>query len=281
MHAGHIGHDDEEAFDPQDMRTMGGLQRRQKTTFWVYAAGALALAGIAPLAGFFSKDEILAAALVNNPAVFVVLLVSAFLTAFYMGRQVFLIFFGKARTEAALLATESDRVITTPLVILAILAIAGGVLNLPGLHWLETWLEPSLTHPLVVEFTLWVAGLSLFLALAGLILAWWVYSRRSFVCPEMKDPLQRSLGGLFKALNNKWWVDEFYRAVIIKPFDKTADTLADPGELGSIDGVAHDLGKFAALLGKLGSGIQNGFVRRYALVVLLGVVAILAYVILQ
>lgn len=277
----HTQADGGQHFDPQDMRNMGGLYQRQKVTFWVYIAGALALSGIAPLAGFFSKDEILAAALLHNPAIFVILLLSAFLTAFYMGRQVFLVFFGKARTDAAAQATESDRVIITPLVILAALSILGGIFNLPGLHWLETWLEPSLIHPLVAEFTWWVAGLSLLLALVGLVLAWGVYSRRSFVNPEMSDPLETKQGGLFKALQNKWWVDEAYRAVIIKPFDRAADTLANPGELGSIDQVAHDLGKFARLLGKLGSMAQNGYVRRYALVVLLGLVLILAYVVLK
>ncbi|MEN6524060.1 MAG: NADH-quinone oxidoreductase subunit L [Anaerolineaceae bacterium] len=279
--AGHHGDTEEQPFDPQDMRNMGGLQNRQKTTFWVYIIGALALSGIAPLAGFFSKDEILAASLLHNPAVFVVLLLSAFLTAFYMGRQVFLIFFGKPRTEPASLATESDTVITVPLVILAILATLGGVFNLPGVHWLETWLEPSLTHPLAAEFSLGVAGLSLGMAVAGLLIAWWAYSRRSFVNAEMTDPLARNLGRLFKALQNKWGVDEFYRAVVVKPFDAAAETLANPGELGSIDGVVHDLGKFASLLGKLGSLLQNGFVRRYALMIVVGVALILAYVVLK
>ncbi len=278
---GHHGVSEEQPFDPQDMRNMGGLQNQQKTTFWVYIIGALALSGIVPLAGFFSKDEILATAMLHNTAVFVVLLLSAFLTAFYMGRQVFLIFFGKPRTEASSLAIESDKVITAPLVILAILATLGGVVNLPGVHWLETWLEPSLNHPLVAEFNLGVAGLSLGMALAGLLIAWWVYSRRSFVNAEMTDPLARNMGRLFKALQNKWGVDEFYRAVVVKPFDAAAETLANPGELGSIDGLAHDLGKFAYLLGKLGSVLQNGFVRRYALMIVVGVVLILAYVFLK
>ena len=123
------GHDTRaEELDPQDMRNMGGLRKRMPLTFWVYLAGALALMGIAPLSGFFSKDEILAAASQKNTAVFVLLIISAFLTAFYMGRQIFMIFFGKARSTAAGKAAESPLVVTLPLVVLAAW-LAGGWLG--------------------------------------------------------------------------------------------------------------------------------------------------------
>ncbi|MEK7275838.1 MAG: proton-conducting transporter membrane subunit, partial [Chloroflexota bacterium] len=114
-------------FDPQDMRNMGGLRAHMKTTFWVYLIGALALAGVFPLAGFWSKDEILADAWKigvgegqwHGLAVYLLLTAAAFFTAFYMGRQVFMVFFGGGRTEAATRAHESPKVMLVPLIILA------------------------------------------------------------------------------------------------------------------------------------------------------------------
>ena len=121
-----------EIFDPNDMRSMGGLRTRMPVTFWVYLAGALALSGIFPWAGFWSKDEILTGAIHRFPAIFWVLTLAAFLTAFYIGRQVWMVFFGQPRHPAAGNAKESPRIITIPLIILAVLATLGGALNLPG-----------------------------------------------------------------------------------------------------------------------------------------------------
>ncbi|MCA9964543.1 MAG: NADH-quinone oxidoreductase subunit L [Anaerolineales bacterium] len=130
------GHDDHhDHFDPQDMRTMGGLRHHMPTTFWTYLVGSLALAGIVPLAGFWSKDEILAHAATNDGSIFTLvywlLTVAAICTAFYMARQVKMVFFGEPRHKAAEHAHESPRTMTMPLVILAILAILGGLLNFP------------------------------------------------------------------------------------------------------------------------------------------------------
>src|SRR3970282_2460276 len=104
----------------------------------------LSLPGIPPLAGFFSKDEILADALQANPLVYVLLTAAAFLTAFYMGRQVVLVFFGKARSHPAEKAVEGPRIITLPLAALAALSVLGGLINLPGIHWITGWLGHTL-----------------------------------------------------------------------------------------------------------------------------------------
>jgi NADH-quinone oxidoreductase subunit L len=152
--------DNNNGFDPQDMRTMGGLRHRMKTTFIVFTIGSLALAGIFPLAGFWSKDEILAHTLINEGTVFrvdlVILLLAAFCTAFYVGRQLKMVFFGEARHEAAEHAVESPRIMTAPLIILAFLTIFGGLFNFPFFRKaavthqtdvfliLEEWLEHSL-----------------------------------------------------------------------------------------------------------------------------------------
>lgn len=275
-HSAQTHSSDDHEFDPQDMRNMGGLQGRMHTTFWVYLVGALALSGIAPLAGFFSKDEIMAAAFQHTSAIFVVLILSAFLTAFYMGRQIFLVFFGKARSIAAEHASENPAIITVPLVILAVLAALGGVINLPGVYTLEHWLEGSLAHTPKVEFMPWVALVSFVIALAGLFIAWLVYSRRRMPFKDT-DPLARYLGGLFTAIYNKWWVDEFYQAVVIGPYRRLAEFFAQPVDKGLIDGAANGLGEVSRSIAERLRRFENGYVRSYALTILIGVVVIIAY----
>jgi NADH-quinone oxidoreductase subunit L len=270
------GHEVE--FDPQDMRNMGGLQPRMRVTFWVYLVGALALAGIVPLAGFFSKDEILAAALSKQPAVFVVLIAAAFLTAFYMGRQVFMVFFGHSRSEAAGKSTESPALITVPLIILAALAAFGGALNLPGVLTLEHWLEPSLKANVAEPFNLVVAAAALVLALLGIFLSWNTYSLRLM---GAADPLERVLGSLFRGANARWWVDEAYHAIFVRPYQRFSIFLADTFDLGFIDSIGGGLGSLFKSLAGIGSRGETGYVRSYVLWLVLGVVAILAYLVIR
>ncbi len=131
-------------------------------------------------------------------AIFVILIIAAFFTAFYMGRQLLMVFFGKARSHAAENAVESPAVVTLPLVILAVLSALGGLLNFPGLHWLEHWLEHTFGAHAPAEFVLPVALGSLAVALTGLLLAWAVYGRRKTLALRgAADPLARSLGPIF------------------------------------------------------------------------------------
>jgi NADH-quinone oxidoreductase subunit L len=275
---GHAGH----PVDPQDMRNMGGLQRRMPVTFWVYLTGALAISGIIPLAGFFSKDEILAAANHTSLPVYIILSLTAFLTAFYMGRQVLMVFTGKPRTGSAEQATESPLVVTVPLIILAFLSFFGGALNLPGVNTLGSWLERTLEHVLEVEFALPVALISLALALLGLLLAWSVYGRVSLGKPDSLDPLAVKLGWLFKGMNRKWWVDEIYHLIILRPYNYIANVvLTDWMDQEVIDGAVNDLGGLTRYLSGVIRKLENGHVRSYALSILLGAVVILVYVILK
>ena len=174
---------------------MGGLYQRMPVTFVVYIIGALALAGIFPLAGFWSKDEILAESLHLMPGIYILLTLAAFLTAFYMARQVWMVFFGEPHTRPAAHAHENSLLLTVPLVLLVALSVLGGALNLPGMHTFSTWLGhtfgETVSPPLVdsppsvgvrIEavgsFNYLVAGISTVLALAGIWLAYRLYGPR-------------------------------------------------------------------------------------------------------
>ncbi len=225
--------------DPQDMRNMGGLRTRMPTTFWVYLIGALALAGIVPLAGFWSKDEILLNASNIDKRIYWILAVAAFFTAFYMARQIFMVFFGEPRTDAVAHASESPQLMTIPLIVLAALAGFGGFLNLPHIETFGHWLEHTIEYkPLTVlgeempPFSLQVAGMSTLLALLGIGIGYWLYyilvqkSLRGE--PQAyKDPLESALGPVFSVLNHKYWVDELYGVLVIHPYQALSQWLAD------------------------------------------------------
>jgi NADH-quinone oxidoreductase subunit L len=318
-HAAHGDHShngadhEDDVFDPGDMRNMGGMRKTMPITFWVYLIGSVALAGIFPFAGFWSKDEILAEATSLNIPVYWLLTVAAFFTAFYMGRQIWMVFFGKPRHEAAEHAEESPLVITGPLMVLALLSILGGVLNLPGVgtftHWLEYTLTiyiPELHHG---EFNLAVAIVSTTLALIAIVLSWLFYGRDPLTKGQT-DPLNRILGPLYRLWENKYWVDELYQTVILTPYKVIAQTTADlidwkiwhdwfhdtviAGtfkvitsvtatniDLGVIDGIANGLADGTKALAQGLRRLQTGFVRNYALSVFLGVVIILSYLIFR
>jgi NADH-quinone oxidoreductase subunit L len=297
-----------EVFDANDMRNMGGMRSTMPVTFWLYMIGTLALAGIFPFAGFWSKDEILADAFREGfTLIYWLLTIAAFFTAFYMGRQIWMVFFGEPRHEAAAHAEESPRIITVPLMILAFLSIFGGALNLPGLHTLTEWLE----HTIEVhagEFVWSVAIISTVLALLAIWFSWLVYGRDPLKTGQI-DPLKQRLGAIFTGMENKWFVDEIYDAIIIRPYQWISQFLADVidwrfwhdwfhetvvagtynwlsnialnryADQRGIDAVANGLGDVTQWLSATARKIQNGFVRSYALSVLLGVVLILGYLI--
>ncbi|NOH00824.1 MAG: NADH-quinone oxidoreductase subunit L [Chloroflexi bacterium] len=315
----HGGHEDHgEVFDPGDMRNMGGLRKTMPVTFWLYMIGTLALAGIFPFAGFWSKDEILVDASLHYPSVYWQLTVAAFFTAFYMGRQVWMVFFGEARSDAAKSAQESPKVMTLPLVVLAVLSVVGGALNIPsikeiglkGPHQLTHWLSYTLGEVESLPLNLGVAGISTALALLAIFISWLIYGRNPLKTGQV-DPLKRPLGFIFTGMENKWFVDEGYGVLIITPFRRISQFLADVidwrfwhdfvhdtviagtynwlsrivldryADQKGIDTFFNSWGSFTQWLSGNVRQIQNGFVRSYALSVLLGVVLILGYLILK
>jgi NADH-quinone oxidoreductase subunit L len=286
--------------DAQDIRNMGGLRHRMRWTFLTYVAGWLALAGVFPFAGFWSKDEILVDVWSHNTVVWVLLTLAAFLTAFYMTRQVILVFDGEPRTTAAARAQESGSLLVLPLVVLALLSFFGGALNLPGLHSLADFIEHH-----AADFNFGIAIGSTIIALLGIVMAWAVYSRGR-IDVHAPDRLAGLPFRLFTHMNRKWYWDEFYTFIAVRPYywladqlafvvdwefwhdfvhDKvlaepfvtTAAFLANPIDLGFVDGVVNGLAKLVQGGSKELRKVQTGYVRNYALSILLGVVAIVAW----
>lgn len=306
-----------EVFDPADMRNMGGLRRTMPVTFWLYVIGTLALAGIFPFAGFWSKDEILAAAFSRGyTAVYWLLTIAAFFTAFYMGRQIWMVFFGEPNHEAAARAEESPRVITIPLMVLAALSVLGGVFNLPkalvgeGLaEKLTLWLGNTISVK-PGEFIGSVAVISTVLALLAIWLSWYLYGRHPLKAGE-PDPLKKFLGPVFTGMEHKWFVDEGYQALFVDFYVDISHILADVidgrfwhdwfhekvlvggynyicnialyryTDQRGIDAFFNGLAQWTRDASASLRRVQNGFVRSYALAVLIGVIAILGYLLMR
>ncbi|GAB4566256.1 MAG: NADH-quinone oxidoreductase subunit L [Anaerolineales bacterium] len=244
--------------DPQNMFNMGGLRKKMPFTFWTFLIGGFALSGF-PLvtAGFWSKDEILADAWAHHHyVVFFTLAIAAFLTAFYTMRQITLTFLGEPRTEEAKHAHETPWTMTTPLVVLSVFAVGYGWLGMP--HWITGGLVPNWFHEFVgsmlhehaaeLEFNIVPLATSLIVALGGLAAGYLAY--RNVQSPA-DDKLQ------IPVLKNKWYFDEIYNIVFIKPAIWFSEVFVSKWmDKGVIDGILHF---FGPATGGVGSAIRNYF----------------------
>jgi NADH-quinone oxidoreductase subunit L len=253
-----------EHVDPQDMFNMGGLRRKMPVTFITFLIGGLALSGF-PLvtAGFWSKDEILSEAFAFAPLVFITLAIAALLTAFYTMRQITLTFLGEPRTESAHHAVESKLTMTVPLAILAVFAVGFGWLGIHEGFPLLGGLIPNfihefvggtlLEHPETLPFSFVPLLTSLVVALGGLALGWWVY--RSYKAGAL-DPVEKALGpGISRLLKNKYYIDEIYQVVFIRPAEWLAEVFTSRWmDRVVIDGILH---WFAYISGIIGNFLRN------------------------
>ncbi|MFQ5407018.1 MAG: NADH-quinone oxidoreductase subunit L [Anaerolineales bacterium] len=258
----HGQHHSHEELDPQDMLNMGGLRRRMPVTFWTFLIGGFSLAGFPFItAGFWSKDEILADAFANgHGVVFIVLLLAAFLTAFYTMRQIVLTFLGEARTESAAHAHESTWTMTLPLVVLSFFAIFAGFVGVhpqfPGLGALlgssplERFLIESLPHHIEGFAFDWTPVLlSVVAGLGGLGLGWLVYGWKPLARGQ-PDPLVSALGPVHSMLQNKYYVDELYRFLFVRPAQWISATFTFRWvDRGLIDGILHAIALVAFNIG--------------------------------
>ena len=249
-----------EHVDAQDMLNMGGLRKKMPVTFWTFLVGGLALSGF-PLvtAGFWSKDEIFAGAFNGGYlAVFITLALAALLTAFYTMRQITLTFLGQPRTAAAEHAHESKATMTGPLVVLSVFAVAAGWAGIPKTFPLLGGLIPNWFEEFVgkmVHFETAEAGhslvpllTSLTVALGGLLIGWLVYRKVKAGSP---DPLVKALGPVHTLLKNKYYIDEFYNLVFIRPARWVADVAVNFIDLKIIDGAIHAVARFALWFGRI------------------------------
>ena len=273
--------------DTQDMRKMGGLRKAMPTTFWTYLVGAAALAGIVPLAGFWSKDEILAHALAyGHWPQLTILFLTSLITAFYMGRQVALIFYGEQR-DHHYHPHESGRVMTVPLVILAVGAVLGGLMNLPTLfpgmpaaHLLTDWLNPVL-HEEAATFNPVIALLATAGAVGMGYLGWWAYtSNAARIKVGGKDPAYRYTGDIWDGMEEAWYVDTAYQRLVVTPFRNLGGFLARVFDPQGIDGLVNGVGRFFGWAAAEVRQTQTGYVRNYALVFTVGVVLVLGFMLI-
>jgi NADH-quinone oxidoreductase subunit L len=269
--------------DTQDMRKMGGLRQRMPTTWWTYMLGALALSGVFPLAGFWSKDEIIAHAFdVGSAGVGLILIFTSIMTAFYMGRQVALIFYGKPRTPEAEHAHESGPVMRWPLVVLAIGTIIAGAMNLPGLHWLNDFLTPVL-HEDAAPFTVAkgiLAAVTTLLALGSAWLGWHLYAHvlENRIKVGKEDPGYRYLGDIWRGGEIAWGFDWLYQRAVVRPYRLLSGFLSDVFDQQGIDGILVDgTGRGFGRLAQVFRRAQSGYIRNYAWVFLIGVVVLVGY----
>ena len=248
-----------EAIDPQNMFNMGGLRKKMPVTFWTFLIGGLALSGF-PLvtAGFWSKDEILADAFAHGHwAVFLTLAIAALLTAFYTMRQITLTFLGEPRTQSAEHAQETKWTMTAPLVVLAVFAVAAGWAGISeefpligGMlpNWMHEFVGQTLAEaPEAAAFS-WVPLLtSLLVSLGGLYLGWLVYRG---VRAGAADPLKKPLGPVYLVLRNKYYFDELYNFLFVRPAWWLAATFTSLWmDRLVIDGILHAVARATASVG--------------------------------
>jgi len=267
----------------QDMRRMGALRVAMPVTAFTFIIGWLAIAGVPPFAGFWSKDEILLYVYADNRLLYAVGVVTALLTAYYMTRQVIMVFFGEARwhdssaehgAHGDFHPHESPKVMLVPLVVLAILSVIGGALQLPfskNLHFLEHWLEPviegaerDIKGTWAYDNKYFLLGAAVVVALVGILTSVLVYAKRR-------------LPALEPAVLERAW---FYDAAVARIVSGPGATLfrgITRFDARVVDGAVNGAGALARGLGGVVRRSQTGFVRAYAAMIALGAVALLAW----
>jgi NADH-quinone oxidoreductase subunit L len=249
-----------EHIDPQDMTNMGGLRRKMPVTFWTFLIGGLALSGF-PLvtAGFWSKDEILAGAFNGGHiVVFITLALAALLTAFYTMRQITLTFLGEPRTQSAAHASENKWVMTLPLAVLAVFAVAAGWVGIPkdfpllgtlSVDWFKEFVGQMVASEGAAEAFNFIPLLtSLVVALGGLYLGWLVYRNSKVGAP---DPMAKPLGAAYGWMKNKYYFDELYALIFVKPAHWVSETFSYQWlDRKLIDGILHGVAHLGWWLGE-------------------------------
>ncbi len=269
----------------QDIRNMGGLKKYLSITFITFLAGTLAISGIPPFAGFFSKDEILANAFGDNPIVWALALLASLLTAFYMFRLFFLTFSGtnRASEEVKQHIHESPSSMTIPLIVLAVLSVIGGFMGIPealgGSHALQAFLAPvfassaelTTSHHLSHTTEYILIGLVVALTLVVIYFAYAAYVRKN----QVPAPEGTAVGGFHKILYNKYYVDELYAKIILQPMIFLARALDAVVERLLIDRLVNNTGRAVTWGGKTLRYFQTGNTGFYIFAMVISIILIM------
>lgn len=275
--------------EEQDIRNMGGLKRIMPRTYWTFLISSFAIAGFPPLSGFFSKDEILWKAFADGSVVlWAIGAGAALMTAFYMFRMVTLTFEGEARWGHGKHPHESPATMTIPLIVLAALAVLGGFVGIPaalgGGNAIHQWLHPIFAqaehtmrlpehHNHTMEYLL--MAISVGIAVTG----FW-FGRKMYLAGPDADRKLMKLGGLYKLLANKYYIDEAYDATVVRPVVKGSDALLfKVFDVRVIDGIVNGLGRATAWISGVLRHVQTGVVQHYAAVIVFGIVLVLGLII--
>jgi NADH-quinone oxidoreductase subunit L len=267
----------------QDIRMMGGLKKYLPVTYLTFLTGVLAISGIPPFAGFFSKDEILAHAFEHNPLVWALAVVASLLTVFYMFRLFYLTFRGTERAGHQVIQHihESPKSMAVPLMVLAGLSVVGGFMNVPevlfGSPWLHQFLSPVLAttsipeHSLSHSTELMLMGIIVVLTIIVIAIA---YSK--FVKKEQVPIQEGQLGTIHRLLYHKYYVDEIYDTLIVKPVHWLGDVLHSTIEKLAIDRLVNAVGEFIVTGSKVLRKLQTGSIGFYIFIMVIGIVVMLA-----
>ena len=264
-----------------DIRKMGNLRTKLPVTYWTFLAGAAALAGIPLLSGFFSKDAILFYAFEHAIPLWVAGIITAFITAFYSFRMVFMTFWGQERDKKLFShAHESPRVMTVPLILLAIGAIVAGYAGLPSISAIDAWLDPvfhagehAAAHDLTLEMIL--LAVSALVALGGAFLAY-----RAYIADrDLPKRARATFGPLTRLVENKYYVDEAYDLLVVEPLRALGEWFAATFDKRGLDGAVNGIAGLTGWAGAQIRRLQTGMVGLYALAMLFGAVALAAWLV--
>lgn len=276
----------------EDIQKMGGLKSKMPTTYKTFVIAALAISGIPPLSGFFSKDEILWKVFdAGYWPLWILAAGGAALTAFYMFRLTILTFEGSPRWDKDKHPHEAPKVMTIPLIILAVLSVVGGFIGIPaalgGSNAIEHFLDPifersnrilALGHHEVVPTEYILMLLSVVIAVVGILFARHIYLKRK----DIAENLSKKYSGIHNLLWNKYFVDEIYDATILTPTLKASDKLLWKFfDVGIIDGAVNGTAKLINIISGYTRRMQAGFTQSYAAYFVAGIIIILAILIIR
>jgi NADH-quinone oxidoreductase subunit L len=264
----------------QDIRKMGGLRKKMPVTYWTFLAATLAISGIPPFSGFFSKDMILVKAFEQNILLYILALFGALLTCFYMFRLFYLVFYGEQRLENVH-AHESPKVMTIPLIILGILSVFGGFLNLPSLFGgnlgFSQFLQSTVSSKISEEISHGTEIALILLSITVLSLVVWyayrIFIRKAMIPAGDNEPMS----AIARMVTNKFYIDEIYAFVFEKPFGSLSNFLFKTVETNILNPIVDGVGELTDVLGTLTRRLQRGNMSFYFFAMVAGILLFIIF----